>query len=366
MTLPAQHRSDWKLLLAIGAFVMASAVLIAIVAGSRAAREAARAAPPAAPATPATGTASDPAAGRDAWRAVLGDVGRAAAEKIPGSTVGAEFAEEVGTDAGAPEDEAVPVDPDADFAAVGHAAYAARDYRKAAAYWGAEAAARPERAYGHYMLGLSLWKAGRLDESEAALRRSAELNPASLRTFVNLSRVLNERGDFEGALQAAERARGLDAENPQALYLQARSLRNLGRIEDAVVALEQALAFDAEYGHARNLLGLIRIGQGRFDEAAENLRLAALHEPELPYVHANLGRALELGGRYEESARAFRAALELDPGLHAAQACLSRVERAAAAAGSEQIAASGGEAVVAAGEIAGESDADGDSAGALQ
>ena len=85
----------------------------------------------------------------------------------------------------------------------GHAAYGTRNYREAAACWKAEVEARPERAYGHYMLGLSLWKSGRLEPAEAALRRAAELNPASLRTFLNLSRVLNERGEFEAALEAA-------------------------------------------------------------------------------------------------------------------------------------------------------------------
>jgi tetratricopeptide (TPR) repeat protein len=224
------------------------------------------------------------------------------------------------------EEQGFMVDPDADFVALGRSAYDNREWEIAAAYWRAEADARPEGAYGHYMLGLSYWKAGELDEAAIALRRAGELNGESIKTFINLSRVLNERGDFEQALEAADQARLIDPEAPTALYLRARSLRNLERIDDAVVALEQALAFDPEYGHAWNLLGLIDIHRGRNSEAVASLSRAVAHEPDIAYIHGNLGRALELSGSYAEAARSFRAALELDPEHPSAGICLARVE----------------------------------------
>jgi tetratricopeptide (TPR) repeat protein len=341
MTLPAQHKGDWKLLLAIGGCVVAGAVLIAIVAGTRASQEAAEASreagrPRAEVATSSTESAPETAGVMNASRKMPGGPALGSEPKIPGSTIGPEFAGEAGSLPGAPVEERCPAEDEAGFARAGHAAYGTRDYHVAAACWKAETASRPERAYGHYMLGLSLWKAGELERAAEALRRSAELNPGSLRTFLNLSRVLNQRGEFEAALAAAESARSLDPEHPQAFYVQARSLRNLGRVEDAVVALEQALAFDAEYGHALNLLGLIRIHQGRFAEAAGSLQLAARYEPELPYIHANLGRALELEGRPGEAVLAFRAALDLDPELRSARVSLARVEEAAASAGTDE------------------------------
>jgi tetratricopeptide (TPR) repeat protein len=326
MTSQTPHTGDGKLLLAIGGFVIVGAAAIALLAGLGIERDGDTITPAARPGREAAtridrGGARAPALPA-ATDAADGNVVPASMQKIPGSTIGPEIAAAIDAE----PVESYPVDPDADPAAVGGAAYAARDFDKAAAYWAADVERRPERSYSHYMLGLSLWKSGRLDEAAAALQRAAELNDGSIRTFLNLSRVLNAAGSFEAALEAAEAARAIDPQHPQALYLQARSLNNLGRTDDAVAALEQALIFDAEYGHALNLLGLIRIHQGRPESAVESLLLAAKCEPDVAFVHANLGRALELSGRPAEAGQAYRAALELDPEQKTAGAGWARVE----------------------------------------
>jgi tetratricopeptide (TPR) repeat protein len=321
MTPQNTHKDDWKLLLAIGGFVIVGAAAIAVVAGLGADEEARKSRQSTAP----SARVVEPS-GRTAT--VQATAQPASLEKIGGSTVGPEVLSAIENEDLPAAEEAYPVDLEADLAAVGAAAFACGEYEKAAAYWKADAERRPERAYSHYMLGLAQWKAGRLDEAAESLRVSGELNPKSIRTFVNLSRVLNARGEYDAALEAAEAARKIDPEHPQALYLQARSLYNLQRQDDAVVALEQALAFDSEYGHAYNLLGLIRIQQGRAAEAVDSLRLAATHEPGVAFVHANLGRALELNGSTVEAADAFRAALALDAEQATAIVGLARVESA--------------------------------------
>jgi tetratricopeptide (TPR) repeat protein len=296
---PRKKDGDWKLLLGIGGSLVAAVVLIAMLARLGAGweeREALDVRPPE-PRIVAVEKTAPP-------------------EAVP------EPVEPVELEAPEP----FPLDPNADFVAMARTAYANREWDAAAAYWQAEVDDKPETAYGHYMLGLSLWKGGRLNDAELALTTAGELNPKSVKTFINLSRVLNERGDYEAALEAAETARLVEPEHPQALYLQARSLRNLERIDDAVAALEQALAFDPGYGHAWNLLGLIDIHRGRASEAAVSLRNAAALEPRIAYIHSNLGRALELSGMYAEAAEAFRAALDVDPEHATAGICLARVQ----------------------------------------
>ncbi len=299
MTPQTNKNSDWKLLLGIGGSLVAAVVLIATLARLGAGWEE-----------------------REAMEVKPIDAQVVTVEETAPPEVAPDPVQPIAQQA----PESLPIDPDADLAAMGRMAYANREWDAAAAYWQAEVEANPEKAYGHYMLGLSLWKGGRLDEAVLALTTAGELNPRSVKTFINLSRVLNDRGDYDSALEAAEAARLIDPEHPQALYLQARSLRNLGRIDDAAVALEQALAIDPGYGHAWNLLGLIDIYRGRAADAAVSLRNAAALEPGIAYIHANFGRALELSGRYGEAADAFRAALDVDPEHATAGICLARVQ----------------------------------------
>jgi tetratricopeptide (TPR) repeat protein len=325
MTHPTPH-NDWKLLLTIGALVVTGAVAIVVLSGlggeEKVVAEPLVAPAPRAEAVPAsyTGPETNPFSKTEIGTVPDGD------EKTPGSMVGPEVDALLGESEAASAEPVCSEDPDVDAAHEGFRAWVSKDYPRAAACFGAAVGENAEDAYGHYMLGLSLWKAGRTDEAAEALVRSAELNPISIKTYVNLSRVLNDASRFEAALEAAENARAIDPQDATALYLQARSLRNLGRVDDAVIALEQALAFDADYGQAHNLLGLIRIHQGRNDEAVEQLERAAALEPETAFVQANLGRALELAGRPDRAAEAYRAALDLDPDQETARIGLERVE----------------------------------------
>jgi tetratricopeptide (TPR) repeat protein len=168
------------------------------------------------------------------------------------------------------------------------------------------------------MHGLSLWKAGRTDDAALAMEEAARLDPDSIRSRVNLSRIRNDQADFDGALKAAHAARALDASDPSALFLEGRSLFNLGRFDEAVDALNASVAIEPDNGFAQNLLGLTHIRQGRPDEAIDPLERAALVEPEVAYIRNNLGMAFELSGRAGEAVVAYRRGSEIEPGGKAA------------------------------------------------
>jgi tetratricopeptide (TPR) repeat protein len=321
---PKNHGpSDAKLLLAVAAVVVAGAVGIALVAGLTAQREATesersvksetkrRPARPVAVRSPSEDTAEPTVARRI--------VGLTIEDDLSASAV-------TGTGAVAPPATLFEIDPDADFWREGNRAFHRRAYDEAVAWFLADAEARPDRAYTHYMLGLTAWKAGQLDVAVEAMERSAGLNDRSIRTFINLSRIRNDRGEFDGALEAAERALLLDGENATSLYQKARSLYNLDRLEEAVTCLESCILLDAEAGQAHNLLGLIRLRGGDEVTALASFETAAELEPELAYVQNNLGLALEQSGRLAEAAVAFRHAVEVDSGHEAAELSLARVE----------------------------------------
>ena len=52
----------------------------------------------------------------------------------------------------------------------------------------------PSNPWGFYMLGLSSWKAGNLDQAEGAFVKANELDPKHVKTLLNLTRVHLDQG----------------------------------------------------------------------------------------------------------------------------------------------------------------------------
>ncbi len=225
-----------------------------------------------------------------------------------------------------PREPAFVVDPAADFVKEGIAAYEAERFGEAAAYLAAEAEVRSERAWTHYILALSQWKSGNAEVAADSMRRSLEIDATQVKALVNLSRIENDRGEFDAALTAADEALVLDAENAEASFLRARSLYNSGDKEGALAALEVSLENDAENGYAHNLVGLIWIERGEGRMAADAMEQAAQRIPDVTFVQNNLGMALELSGRLDEAAVAYARALELAPDHERAAMNLARLD----------------------------------------
>lgn len=218
------------------------------------------------------------------------------------------------------------VDPKANLVAEGIAAFETKRYEEAAAYFTAEADARPDRAWTHYILALSLWKSERADEAAEAMRRSLELDGTQVKANVNLSRIENDRGEFDAARDYAEEALVLVPDNAEAAFLLARSLYNLGDKELALEALETSLSLDPENGYAYNLTGLIWIERGQDGPAVEAMQRAAERLPDVAFVQNNLGMAFELSGRLDAAAEAYARAVALAPDHSRAAMNLARLD----------------------------------------
>jgi len=218
------------------------------------------------------------------------------------------------------------VDPDADAVVEGTSAWHARDYSRAATYFAVAAEQQPDNGWLHYMQGLSTWKNGEPDQAIVALERAAQVNPASIKTWVNLSRVLNDVSRHDDALVAVQRALEVDAADAGARFVLARTLFNQGRLADAAGALGAAIEVDDSNGYAYNLLGLIRIQTGESADAEVALRRAVELAPDVAFVRNNLGVALEQLGRLDEALVAFRRAAELDSTHERALISVARLE----------------------------------------
>jgi tetratricopeptide (TPR) repeat protein len=309
-------QNDSKLLLAVAGVVVAGAVAVALVAGLTVEgdRESASVAD-----ERQMSRQSDAGARTIARKPVQPQIELASLES---GTVESDLATVI-----EPEPPAFEIDPDVDPWREGSRAYHERDYVRAAAYFGADAEARPDRAYTHYMLGLASWKSGDLDRALEAMERSVSINDGSIRSFINLSRIRNARGEHEDARAAAEQALAIDPENTTALYQLARSEYNLGKIDEATTTLEACIGLDQAAAEAHNLLGLVRLQRGENADALVSFETAAELKPDVAYIQNNLGMAFEQSGRLEDAAIALRRAIEIDAGHQAASVSLARIEQ---------------------------------------
>ena len=204
------------------------------------------------------------------------------------------------------------------------------EYEEAARLFEAYAQRRPENPWGHYMQGISLWRAGDHAGAEAALRRTLEVDSTHAKGLVNLARVLLEQGKASDALDYAEKVVELEPESGPGWRVLGNVHAELGLVEDAVSAYRRAIVLDHRDAWTMNNLGLLMIREGRYEEALPPLARATELRPDVAVFQNNLGVALERTGHPVEAVVAFRAALDADPGYEKARVSLERVEPKAA------------------------------------
>ncbi len=185
---------------------------------------------------------------------------------------------------------------------------------------------KPSNVWGHYMLGLSTWKAGDNRAAESAYEIALSLDPRHEKSLLGLSRVLIEEGRADEALQEIEFAAEIDPNSSEVFRLMGRAYHELGRTDDAVAAYLDAIALDDTDVWALNNVGYLYIQTSQHSEAIGPLARAVELAPDVAVFQNNLGIALERIGYAGSAAEAFRAALAADATYVKAQVNLERVE----------------------------------------
>jgi tetratricopeptide (TPR) repeat protein len=206
-------------------------------------------------------------------------------------------------------------------------AYAAGNYGDAAELFAAYVESKPDNPWGRYMLGLSAWKAGDLARAEQAFDEALTLDPTHLKSMLNSTRVLIERGKSTEALERIDGAVEIAPQAGEAFRLRGRVLAEIGRSDEAIEAYQRAAALDERDGWAMNNLGLLYIQLGRYTEALPPLARATELKPRSPVFQNNLGQALERLGHVSQAKQAYEAAVAADSGYVKASTALARVSQ---------------------------------------
>ena len=82
------------------------------------------------------------------------------------------------------------------------------NYDEAADLFAAYTRHHPDNPWGHYMYGLSAWKAGPHEQAIASFDEALRLDPEHRKSLLNSARVLLETGRPREALERVERAHG--------------------------------------------------------------------------------------------------------------------------------------------------------------
>jgi superkiller protein 3 len=198
-------------------------------------------------------------------------------------------------------------------------------YREAADLFTGYAEGHPDNPWGHYMLGLSAWKAGDDERALSAFDQALQLDPSHRKSLLNSARVLLETNRPKEALERVEKALAIEPLSGESLRLLGRARYELGQVPDAIEAYHRALALDNRDAWTMNNLGLIYIQQGQSDAALLPLSRAVELRSTAPAFQSNLGNALERSGYFTAARAAYQAALTADSDYVKAQAGLTRV-----------------------------------------
>lgn len=189
------------------------------------------------------------------------------------------------------------------------------------------AAARlsPGSALALHNLGLILGDARRFDEAVDALDRAVGLDPASVSMWVDFGNALYEqartRNDasalpiYDLAASAHHKALELEPELVAAHYNLGLVLLDRGQLEESVAAFRTAIDLRPDYAEAYCNLGHGLAELGRLDEAVAACEHALRVKPDLAEAQSTLGNILVGRGRLEEAEIAYRAAILLKPAL---------------------------------------------------
>lgn len=206
-------------------------------------------------------------------------------------------------------------------------AYRQRQYADAVTLFTGYVESKPENPWGHYLLGLSAWKAGQVERAEEAFTEALTLDPRHVKSLLNLSRVFLETDRGDEALARIEAAMAIDPQSPDALRLKGRALTTLGRSDEAIATYRQAIIADDRDVWSMNNLGLVHLHRDNPTLALPPLARAAELASDVAVFHNNLGMALERAGYYGAAVASYQRAVEADSSHHRSAANLARLEK---------------------------------------
>ena len=156
-------------------------------------------------------------------------------------------------------------------------------------------------AEAHASLGMIDLKSWNWAASEAAFKRSFEINPNYATSHHWYSILLKDLGRFDEALSEISRAHELDPLSYVINGNRALTHLKLGGVQEARDICQKLIALDPTYGDAFHYLGLIEIEQAQIDKALEAIEHATALKDRSSEILGSLGYVYGLAGETEKA-----------------------------------------------------------------
>jgi predicted TPR repeat methyltransferase len=188
--------------------------------------------------------------------------------------------------------------------------------RQAAAGYRALLTEDADNADAMHWLGVLLLQAGRPADALPLLARAAERRPGDAAFQHNAGQGFLAAGRVGEAIEKFERARALDASNPETWVALASSYVARDAPGDAQLAVnlaDEALAAGVDAAELHHLRAVALLKLKRAPEAITAARAAIERKPDHASAHHHLGVALRATGATAEARQALHKAVEVDP-----------------------------------------------------
>ena len=158
--------------------------------------------------------------------------------------------------------------------------------------------------------GVTLEKAGRLEDAAAVHLKALEVDSNLTQAHINLISIFGRLNQPEKAAYHYERAVALNPNLAETHYNYGVFLFGQGKLREAKAAFEKTVALQPMNADAHNNLGVILQQDGRLEEASRYFRKAIEIKPDFRLAHFHLGRILANQRAYPEAIEQLQKTIE--------------------------------------------------------
>ncbi|MBT3359964.1 MAG: tetratricopeptide repeat protein [Rhodospirillales bacterium] len=168
----------------------------------------------------------------------------------------------------------------------------------------------PANAEALHLSGLAAYQSGELAEAVKQIDAAIDADPQQAKYHSNRGNVAKAARELKHAERFYRRALEIDAAFHDARFNLGVLLQEAGELEEAALAYDDILAKSPENTDAMNNLGLVRVRQGRLKEAERCFKTVLTANPERLEIYLNLGQVHERLGRLPDAEADYRKAAE--------------------------------------------------------